>query len=80
MGPDILRQAGVKEKLEAVGCGVVDYGDLEFRLIKNDNFPDERTHNSRSVGAAAKKVGWILYVAVLWSFELHFSCCHQFEF
>ncbi|KAL5008949.1 hypothetical protein ScPMuIL_014530 [Solemya velum] len=55
LGPNTLRDGGLKEKLSSVGCDVVDYGNLVFRQAQNDN-SHERTHNSRSVGAAAKQI------------------------
>ncbi|XP_034049135.1 arginase-1-like [Thalassophryne amazonica] len=51
MGPGVIRQAGVVDKLKALGCVVKDYGDLDFPPVPNDP-PVSGAKNPLAVGGA----------------------------
>ncbi|TSL75268.1 Arginase-1 [Bagarius yarrelli] len=55
LGPDVIRKAGLVNKLENQGCMVKDYGNLVFEKVSNDE-PISGTKQPRAVGLANKQV------------------------
>ncbi|XP_036377040.1 arginase-1 [Megalops cyprinoides] len=54
-GPDLIRSAGLVEKLKGQGCSVKDYGNLEFESVSNDE-PVGKVKRPRAVGRANEKL------------------------
>uniref|UniRef100_A0A665VP57 Arginase n=1 Tax=Echeneis naucrates TaxID=173247 RepID=A0A665VP57_ECHNA len=54
-GPDLIRAAGLRDKLQGQGCAVKDYGNLAFEEFANDE-PVGRVKNVRSVGSANQRL------------------------
>uniref|UniRef100_A0A667YSS7 Arginase n=1 Tax=Myripristis murdjan TaxID=586833 RepID=A0A667YSS7_9TELE len=54
-GPDVIRAAGLVEKLQAQGCAVKDYGNLSFEEVVPDE-PVGRAKRVRAVGGANQKL------------------------
>ncbi|XP_046888223.1 arginase-1 [Hypomesus transpacificus] len=54
-GPDLIRSAGLVEKLKAQGCDVKDYGNLMFEEFSSDE-PIGRVKRPRAVGRANERL------------------------
>ncbi|KAK6329354.1 hypothetical protein J4Q44_G00013320 [Coregonus suidteri] len=54
-GPDLIRAAGLVEKLRAQGCAVKDYGNLTFVDVANDE-PIGNVKRPRAVGSANQRL------------------------
>lgn len=54
-GPDVIRAAGLVEKLQAQGCTVKDYGNLTFEEVAADE-PVGRVKRVRAVGSANQRL------------------------
>ncbi|CAK6983012.1 arginase-1 [Scomber scombrus] len=54
-GPDLIRAAGLREKLQAQGCAVKDYGNLTFEEVASDE-PVGRVKCPRAVGSANQRL------------------------
>ncbi|XP_030629497.1 arginase-1 isoform X1 [Chanos chanos] len=54
-GPDLIRAAGLVEKLKGQGCIVKDYGNLIFEEVPNDE-PIGRVKRPRTVGRANEQL------------------------
>ncbi|XP_076024054.1 arginase-1 [Genypterus blacodes] len=54
-GPDLIRAAGLLEKLQAQGCAVKDYGNLVFDGVAEDE-PMKLLKNVRAVGSANQRL------------------------
>ncbi|XP_062859269.1 arginase-1 [Trichomycterus rosablanca] len=55
LGPDVIRGAGLVQKLQAQGCAVKDYGNLTFEDVPGDE-PIGRNKRVRAVGLANKQL------------------------
>ncbi|KAJ8365597.1 hypothetical protein SKAU_G00144280 [Synaphobranchus kaupii] len=54
-GPDLIRSAGLVEKLKGQGCSVRDYGNLKFENVPDDE-PIGKVLRPRSVGRANEQL------------------------
>ncbi|XP_064806926.1 arginase, hepatic-like isoform X2 [Oncorhynchus masou masou] len=54
-GPDLIRAAGLVEKLKAQGCAVRDYGNVTFEEVANDE-PIGNVKRPRAVGSANQRL------------------------
>ncbi|KAK5850388.1 hypothetical protein PBY51_001272 [Eleginops maclovinus] len=54
-GPDLIRAAGLLQKLQEQGCAVKDYGNLQFEAVLEDD-PVGGVKQVRSVGGANRKL------------------------
>ncbi|XP_020309099.2 arginase-1-like [Oncorhynchus kisutch] len=54
-GPDLIRSAGLVEKLRAQGCAVKDYGNVTFEEVANDE-PIGNVKRPRAVGSANQRL------------------------
>ncbi|KAJ7987636.1 hypothetical protein DPEC_G00328540 [Dallia pectoralis] len=54
-GPDVIREAGLVEKLKAQGCSVKDYGNLAFEEVTNDE-PVGNVKRPMAVGCANERL------------------------
>ncbi|XP_076843981.1 arginase-1 isoform X2 [Brachyhypopomus gauderio] len=55
LGPELIRAAGLVERLKGQGCTVKDYGNLTFEEVANDQAVG-RTKSPRAVGQANKQL------------------------
>src|SRR4051812_28898095 len=56
MGPSALRIAGIGERLAALGCTVVDKGDLPTPIPETQDLRDERKKYIREIARVCQKV------------------------
>ncbi|XP_053269295.1 arginase-1 [Pleuronectes platessa] len=54
-GPDLIRAAGLLDKLQGQGCAVKDYGNLQFEEVVDDE-PVGRLKRVRAVGSANQRL------------------------
>ncbi|XP_040922740.1 arginase-1 [Toxotes jaculatrix] len=54
-GPDLIRAAGLLNKLQEQGCAVKDYGNLAFEVLVDDK-PVGRVKCARAVGSANRRL------------------------
>ncbi|XP_035514381.1 arginase-1 [Morone saxatilis] len=54
-GPDLIRSAGLLQRLEEQGCAVKDYGNLTFEEVVDDE-PVGRVKRARAVGSANQRL------------------------
>ncbi|XP_062270098.1 arginase-1 isoform X2 [Platichthys flesus] len=54
-GPDLIRAAGLLDKLQGQGCAVKDYGNLQFEEVVDDE-PVGRVKRVRAVGSANQRL------------------------
>ncbi|XP_008313201.1 arginase-1 [Cynoglossus semilaevis] len=54
-GPDVIRGAGLIQKLQKQGCAVKDYGDLHFPQVEDDD-PVGGVKHVRAVGRANQRL------------------------
>ncbi|XP_053331146.1 arginase-2, mitochondrial [Spea bombifrons] len=53
-GPAAIRNAGLLERLSKIGCGVYDFGDLNFPQVPNDILYNNNVKHPRTVGLACR--------------------------
>ncbi|KAM4623371.1 arginase-1 [Polymixia lowei] len=61
-GPDLIRAAGLVEKLKAQGCAVKDYGNVLFEEVIDDE-PIGRVKSPRAVGSANQRLAEAVHTA-----------------
>ncbi|XP_030256801.1 arginase-1 [Sparus aurata] len=54
-GPDLIRAAGLLQRLQEQGCAVKDYGNLTFEEVADDE-PVGRVKRARAVGGANQRL------------------------
>uniref|UniRef100_A0A8C5C267 Arginase n=2 Tax=Gadus morhua TaxID=8049 RepID=A0A8C5C267_GADMO len=61
-GPNVIRSAGLADKLKAQGCSVKDYGNLCFEEVPGDE-PVGRVKRPGAVGSANQRLAHAVYTA-----------------